>query len=79
MKWDGDFRKDLYGKVVFSGGRRMFPGLGEGMPKGITVWAPWRMKIKGVAPRGGKYSVGMGGSFFSSFSPFQQMGFWKGG
>eukprot|EP00415_Alexandrium_ostenfeldii_P002890 UN2890 len=77
MKCEGDFRRDFYGKVVFSGGRTIFPGLGERMTKEIRVRAPWRMKIKIGAPPEGKYWVGMGGSILWSLSPFQQMWFWK--
>ncbi|KAF3566695.1 hypothetical protein DY000_02017930 [Brassica cretica] len=73
MKCDVDIRKDLYGKIVLSGGTTMFGGIGDRMSKEITALAPSSMKIKVVAPPERKYSVWIGGSILASLSTFQQM------
>ncbi|KAF2538930.1 hypothetical protein F2Q68_00022093 [Brassica cretica] len=72
MKCDVDIRKDLYGKIVLSGGTTMFGGIGDRMSKEITALAPSSMKIKVVAPPERKYSVWIGGSILASLSTFQQ-------
>ncbi|WZZ90208.1 hypothetical protein YC2023_118787 [Brassica napus] len=73
MKCDVDIRKDLYGKIVLSGGTTMFGGIGDRMSKEITALAPSSMKIKVVAPPERKYSVWIGGSILASLGTFQQM------
>nr|GEW71579.1 actin 2 [Tanacetum cinerariifolium] len=67
------FRKDLYGNIVLSGGTTMFPGIADRMSKEITALALSSMKIKVVAPPERKYNVWIGGSIFASLSTFQQV------
>jgi actin len=70
MKCDVDYRKDLYGNVVLSGGSSMFPGIADRMQKELTALAPSTMKIKVIAPPERKYSAWIGGSILSSLSAF---------
>ncbi|KAI8761678.1 actin-2 [Biomphalaria glabrata] len=72
-KCDEDIRKDLYKKIVMSGGSTMFPGIADRLQKELTSLAPSSMKIKVIAPPERKYSVWNGGSIVASLSTFQQM------
>lgn len=40
MKCDVDIRKDPYGKIVLSGGSKLFPGIADRTSKEITALAP---------------------------------------
>ena len=73
IKCDVDIRKDLYSKIVLSGGSTMLPGIADRMRKEITALAPPTMKINIIARPEQKYSVWIGGSILASLSTFQQM------
>ncbi|KAL7128274.1 hypothetical protein ABFS83_14G305400 [Erythranthe nasuta] len=78
MKCDVDKRKDLYGKVVLSGGSTMFGGIADRLDKEITGLAPGRTRVKVVAPPERKYSVWIGGSILASINIFHKMWITKG-
>ena len=74
LKCDGEFRNDLFGNIVLSGGSTMFPGMVDRMYKELTALAPFfTEKIKIVAPPQRKYSVWIGGFILASLSTFQTM------
>ncbi|XP_045117286.1 actin, clone 302-like [Portunus trituberculatus] len=73
MKCDMDIRKNLYAKIVLSGGNTTCPGFAERMEKEITTLAPSSMQIKIIAPPERGYSVWIGGSILASLSTFKQM------
>ncbi|CAD7691589.1 unnamed protein product [Nyctereutes procyonoides] len=73
VKCDVAIREDLYANTVLSGGTTMYPGITDGMQKGITALAPSTMKIKIIAPPERKYSTWIGGSRLASLSTFQQV------
>lgn len=56
MKTDVDIQKDLYVKVVLSGGSTMYPGIADRMKKELTALAPSTMRIKIIAPPAGPIS-----------------------
>ncbi|KAK2089991.1 hypothetical protein P7K49_032657 [Saguinus oedipus] len=60
MKCDMDICKDLYAKIVLSGGTTMSSGITARMQKEITTLAPSTMKIKIIAPPEHKYSAWIG-------------------
>ena len=73
VKCEVDVHKDVYAKIVLSGGNTMFPGIANRMQKEITALAPPTMEIKIIAPPERKYSVWIGGSILASLSTFQKM------
>jgi len=73
QKCDIDVRRDLFSKVVLSGGTTMIQGLETRLQKDISALAPPSAKIKVVAPPERKYSVWIGGSILSSLSSFQDL------
>ncbi len=68
-KCDGHVHRDLYSKVLLSGGSSMFPGLAARLQKELTPLAPSRVEVI----TGKKYSCWSGGSVLASLSTFQQM------
>ena len=70
MKWEVVFRKELYGNIVFSGGKSMYSGIHTRLEKEMIQLAPPTMKIKVIAPPERKYSVWIGGSILALFSRF---------
>ncbi|XP_019082326.1 PREDICTED: putative actin-9 [Camelina sativa] len=65
-------RKDLYGKILLTGGTTMFHGIKERMTKEITALVPKSMKIKVDVPES-ESSVWIGGSTLAALSSFHQM------
>lgn len=72
MKCDEDIRKELFKKIVLSGGTTMLPGFADRMLKEVSALAPCSM-IKVVAPTDRKYSAWIGGTILASLSTFQEM------
>ena len=72
-KCDIDTQKDLYAKIVLSGGNTMYEGLADRLKKEVTELAPKTMTVKVIAPEEGKYAVWVGGSILSSLATFPQM------
>jgi actin len=68
MKCDIDVRKDLYAKIVLSGGTTMFNGLPERIEKEIVRLALPTIKVKVVALPERKYAVWIGGSILASLA-----------
>ncbi|XP_045214055.2 uncharacterized protein LOC123564487 [Mercenaria mercenaria] len=73
MQSDIDIRKDLFSKVVLSGGSTMFSGLKDRMKRELDNLVPRTTKVRIIAPPERKYSVWIGGSILSSLSTFGQM------
>ena len=71
VKCDVAIWEDLYANTVLSGGTTMYPGIADGMQKGITALAPSTMKIKIIALPEWKYSVWIGGSIQACQVPRQ--------
>ena len=73
-KCDVDIRRDLYRKIILSGGTTMFPSLVERLKKEMFYLIPHiEIFIKVIAPAERKLSVWIGGSILASLSTFQQM------
>jgi actin-related protein len=69
-KCDVDFRKEVCGNVVLSGGNSLFPGLADRLEKGLMNLAPSTMKVNVIAAAERKYRAWIGGSILASLPYF---------
>jgi actin-related protein len=72
MKCDVSVRRELYAKIVLSGGTTLFPGLHTRLEMEITSLAPHIMKVNIIPPLGRKYSAWSGGSRLASSDDFEE-------
>ncbi|KAE8326505.1 actin-1 [Aspergillus sergii] len=72
FKSDLDIRRDLYGRVVLSGGTSMLPGIADRLQKELMHLIPSNMIAKVIAPSERKNSTWTGGSMLASLSTFQE-------
>jgi actin len=77
MKCKPDLREKMFGNIVCSGGKNMFPGIAERIAEEIKTLSNTLSKIKVVAPPERIKTVWLGGSILASLSTFKQLSITK--
>ena len=70
-KAESEYKKELFGNIVLSGGNTMLPGITDRFHKEICSIATSPTRINVIAPPERKSSVWIGGSILASLSTFQ--------
>lgn len=73
MNCDSTMHKELFKRIVLSGGTTMLPGFADRLLKEMTLLAPWWMRVKVIAPPKGTNSTWFGGAILGSLSSFEKM------
>jgi len=67
-----DYKRELYNKIILSGGNTMFDDLGQRIKQNVVDIAPFGMKIRVKSSKIRNYSTWIGGSILSSLSTFNK-------
>jgi len=76
MKCDVDIHKDLYNRIVLSGGNTLYPNIEDRMEKEIEILAPSTMKIKVIASPERQNAAWIGGTMMASLLSSSSQRMW---